>query len=84
MVSTYKIHEAKQRENDFTLFLESCKRAVNKIHGYVLSTKYDFWSIVENDTTMWDKLKATGTLIYSDEFMVIDFIYDCHIYAEMK
>lgn len=78
MDSIYKRHIEKDKENDFKLFLESCKRAMNKIYGYVISTKYDIWSTKMHNKTFWETLKET------DECIIIDFIYGSHIYVEMR
>jgi len=87
MISIYKKHDKQERENDFYLFLEQCKRAMNKAFGFNVNTKYETWSIIDssnNGLTFWETLKSNGSLIYSDEFMVIDIIYDCHIYIEIR
>jgi len=41
-----------QSVSDFKGFLEQCKRAINKLYGYKVSTKCDFWST-------WDTEKAS-------------------------
>ena len=85
MKTTYKTHEENEnRKNDFQLFLNQCKRAVNKVYEYNVSTKYDVWSVAEDGETLWNKLRNTGKLEYTDGFVVLDFIYGTHIYAEMK
>lgn len=83
MISTYKTHTINERGNDFQLFLEQCKRAVNKVYGFVVLVEYEMWSMVDEEgETFWEQLKRTGRLEYSDEWTTIDFEYDVHIYAE--
>lgn len=84
MISIYKTHTAKERYNDFQLFLNQCKNAMNKAFGYKVSVKYDTWSMYMDDQTFWEKLKNTGSLSYNDECLVIDFEYDRNIYIEIK
>jgi hypothetical protein len=75
---------------DWNKFLGQCKRAINKIYGFTVSVKYDFWSthirncIIDgqrDERTYWDVLKKTGRLSINDGLICIDFQFDSHVFA---
>jgi hypothetical protein len=87
MKTYYKAHVANgDRANDFTLFLNQCKRAVDKIYGFKVGIDEELWSMESKEIgeTFWQQLKRSGELSYNDEFIVIDFEYDRNVYAESK
>ena len=88
MIDFYKPHEAnEERENDFPLFLEQCKRAMNKIEDYKCDVNSMLWSICPilfDKRTMWQILKDEGQVFYQDEYYSIDFDYGRVVYAESR
>jgi hypothetical protein len=51
--------------SSFNGFLSQCKRAINKLHGQKVSTKYDFWSIYAKEPAY--KYFVEGRMSLSDE-----------------
>jgi hypothetical protein len=85
-----KMEYYQHSNEDWSKFLDQCKRAINKIHGFTVSVKYDFWSTYMNsciidgkrdERTYWDILKETGSLSINDGCLCIDFQFYSHVYA---
>ena len=84
----------RESKDDFSKFLQQCKRAINTLYSYMYSEKMtvkidkEVWSSMVDGHTLWQELKKTGSVSYveneRDYLLVIDFIFENHIYVSLE
>ena len=84
----------RESKDDFSKFLQQCKRAINKLYSYIYSEKMivkvteEVWSSKVENRTLWQKLKKTGFINYveneRDYLLVIDFDFQNHVYVTLE
>ena len=84
----------RESKDDFSKFLQQCKRAINKLYSYIYSEKMtvkvdqELWSSKVEDQTLWQKLKKTGSINYVENeknyLLAIDFDFGNHIYVSLE